>query len=140
MVAYQKVPNYLIFIKYCFKMPAHFSNGKKLHIQLTFCFFQYANSTCIQNNMFRVCIIACTWHKGKISFVDHLCYFCLVFVMLSHASVYHLLGMGLSVMFKCIFVTLPCGILCQVWYLIDSIPNLCSPSYFSNDIKHDWVC
>ena len=60
--------------------------------------------------------------------------------MLSHASVYHLLGMGLSVMFKCMFVSLPCGILCQVWYLIDSIPNLCSLSYFSNDIKHDWVC
>ena len=29
----------------------------------------------------------------------------------------------------CIFVTLPCGILCQVRYLIVSIPDLCCLSY-----------
>ena len=31
----------------------------------------------------------------------------------------------LFVMFNCIFVTFPCGILGQVWYLIVSIPDLC---------------
>ena len=28
----------------------------------------------------------------------------------------------------CIFVTFPCGILGQVWYLIISFPDLCHPS------------
>ena len=31
----------------------------------------------------------------------------------------------------CIFVTFPCGILGQVWYLIVSFPDLCRLSYFS---------
>ena len=30
----------------------------------------------------------------------------------------------------CIFVTFPCGILGQVWYLIVSFPYLCRLSYF----------
>ena len=30
----------------------------------------------------------------------------------------------------CIFVTFPCGILCQVWYLIVSFPDLCRLSDF----------
>ena len=29
-----------------------------------------------------------------------------------------------------VFVTFPCFILCQVWYLIVSIPDLCRLSYF----------
>ena len=32
----------------------------------------------------------------------------------------------------CIFVTFPCGILGQVWYLIVPFPDLCSLSYFKN--------
>ena len=35
----------------------------------------------------------------------------------------------------CIFVTLPCGILCQVWYLIVSFPDLCCLSYFQKCIR-----
>ena len=31
----------------------------------------------------------------------------------------------LNVMFYCDFVTFPCGVLGQVWYLIVSIPDLC---------------
>ena len=34
------------------------------------------------------------------------------------------------VMSNCVFVTFPCGILGQVWYLIVSIPDLCPLSYF----------
>ena len=34
----------------------------------------------------------------------------------------------------CIFVTFPCGILGQVWYMIVSFPDLCPLSYF-NQIK-----
>ena len=30
----------------------------------------------------------------------------------------------------CIFVTFPCGILGQVWCLIESFPDLCLHSYF----------
>ena len=33
-------------------------------------------------------------------------------------------------MFNCGFVTFPCGILGQVWYLIVSIPDICRLSYF----------
>ena len=31
---------------------------------------------------------------------------------------------------NCVFVTFPCGILGQVWYLIVLIPDLCQLSYF----------
>ena len=67
-----------------------------------------------------------------------MCYSCIVFVMLSRlfiAALWSPVGNGLSswllfVMFNCVFVTFPCGILVQVWYLIDSIPDLCRLSYF----------
>ena len=36
----------------------------------------------------------------------------------------------LCVMFSCVFVTFPCGIPSQVWYLVVSIPNLCLLPYF----------
>ena len=36
----------------------------------------------------------------------------------------------LFVIFNCVFVTFPCGILGQVWYLIVLIPDLCCLSYF----------
>ena len=35
----------------------------------------------------------------------------------------------LFVMFNCVFVTFPCGILGQVWYLIVLIPDLCRLSH-----------
>ena len=70
--------------------------------------------------------------------MDHLCSLCLLFVMLSGLFIVALwspAGKGLtswllSVMFSYIFVTFPCGILGQVWYLIVSIPDLCRLSYF----------
>ena len=31
---------------------------------------------------------------------------------------------------SCVFVTFPCGVLCQVWYLIVSMPDLCLLLYF----------
>ena len=69
--------------------------------------------------------------------MDHLCYLCLVFVMLSLlfiAAVWSPAGKGLtswllSVIFNCVFVTFLCGILGQVWYLIVSFPDLCRHSY-----------
>ena len=72
-------------------------------------------------------------YQGGISFVDHLCYFCFVFVMLLRlfiAALWSPAGKGLTswltfVMFNCVFVTFPCGILGQVWYLIVLIPDLC---------------
>ena len=68
--------------------------------------------------------------------MDHLCY--LVFVMLSrlfNAALWSPAGKGLTswlliVMFNCVFVTFQCSILGQVWYLIESIPDLCRLSYF----------
>ena len=69
--------------------------------------------------------------------MDHLCYLCLVFVMLSRlfiAAVWSPAGKGLTswllfIMFNCIFVTFLCGILGQVWYLIVSFPDRCRDSY-----------
>ena len=64
--------------------------------------------------------------QGGTSFVDHLCYLCLLFVMLSClfiAALWSPAGKGLTswlsfVIFNCAFVTFPCGILGQVLYLI----------------------
>ena len=71
-------------------------------------------------------------------FVDHVCYFCQVFVILSRlfiAALWSPAGKRLTsgllfVSFNCVFVTFPCGILGQVWYLIVSIPDLFRLSYF----------
>ena len=62
------------------------------------------------------------------------------YVMVSRLFVTALLSLAgkwltswsLFVMFNCVFVTFPCGILCQVWYLIVSVPDLCHLSYFEN--------
>ena len=62
--------------------------------------------------------------------MDHFCYLCLVFVMLSRllvAALWSPAGKGLTscllfVMSNCDFDTFPCGILGQVWYLIVWIP------------------
>ena len=72
--------------------------------------------------------------------MDHLCYFCLVFVMLKNsrlfiAALWSHAGKGLTswlsfVMFYSVLVTFPCGILGQAWCLIVSIPDLCHLSYF----------
>ena len=78
--------------------------------------------------------------QGGTSFVDHLSYFCLC-LLCFRASVFldalwSPAGKGLTswlscVMSKCLFVTFPCDILGQGWYLIELIPDLCPLSYFS---------
>ena len=70
--------------------------------------------------------------------MDHLCYFYIVFVMLSRlliAALWSPAGKGLTswlsfVVLNGVTVTFPFGILGQVWYLIVSIPDLCPLSYF----------
>ena len=70
--------------------------------------------------------------------MDHLYYFCIVFVMLSRlliAALWPPAGKGLTpwlsfVVSNCVVVTFPIGILGQVWYLIVSIRDLCPLSYF----------
>ena len=60
------------------------------------------------------------------------------FVMLLRlfiAALWSLVGKGLTswlsfVMLICVFVSFPCGILGQVWYMIVIIPDLCLLSYF----------
>ena len=39
----------------------------------------------------------------------------------------------------CIFVTFPCGILGQVWYLIASFPDLCHLSYFLINVSSMYI-
>ena len=75
--------------------------------------------------------------------MDNFCYLCLVFFMLSRlfiAALWSPAGKGLTsrllfVMFNCVFVTFPWGILGQIWCLIVSIPDLCHLSYF--DPRHN---
>ena len=75
--------------------------------------------------------------------MDHLCYLCIMFVMpwrLLIAALWSPAGKGLIswllfVMFNCVFVTFPYGILDQVWYLIVSILDLCCLSYFAARFK-----
>ena len=70
--------------------------------------------------------------------MDHLCYLCLVFVMLSRlfiAALWSSAGKGLTswllfVIYYCDSVTFPCAIINRVWYLIALIPKLCRLSYF----------
>ena len=77
--------------------------------------------------------------QGGTSFVDLLC-FCSVLCLLCFVRVClyvlrgHLLGKGWPLgsrlwclLWVCHF---PIGILCQVWYLIVSIPDLCNLTYF----------
>ena len=47
--------------------------------------------------------------------------------------------LGLVGIFFSYFVTLPCGILDQVWYLIVSFPDLCRLSYFYLLIKESYI-
>ena len=62
--------------------------------------------------------------------MDHFCYVCLAFFMLFIAAFWLPVGKGLTswslfVMFNCVFVTFPCGILGQMRYMIVSIRDLC---------------
>ena len=72
--------------------------------------------------------------------MDHFCYLCLLFVMLSRlfiAALWSPSGKGLTswllfVISNSDFVTFPRGILGQVWYLIVLIHDLCRLYYFDN--------
>ena len=76
--------------------------------------------------------------------MEHMCYLCIVFVMLSRLciaalwspEVKGLTSWLLFVMFYCHFVTFPFGILRQVWYLIVSMPDHCSLLTLHNDCSH----
>ena len=55
-----------------------------------------------------------------------------------HSALWSPVGKGLIswlsfVMFNCVFVIFPCGILGQVWYMIVSFPDSCLLSYLSQD-------
>ena len=70
--------------------------------------------------------------------MDPFCYFCFVpYTVLSVPCSLVVtcweradLLVFLNVMFSCIFVTFPCGVLGQVWYLIVWIPDLCLLPFF----------
>ena len=44
--------------------------------------------------------------------------------------------LSLVLMFPCVFVTFPYVVSGQVWYLIDSIPDLCLRPYFIREGQH----
>ena len=68
-------------------------------------------------------------------------FLCIVFLMLSRLFTYCLMVTcweradlwALVGDVYCIFVTFPCGVLGQLWYLTVSFPDLCHLSYFDND-------
>ena len=53
------------------------------------------------------------------------------FKFFSNINVKNKTSWHLFVMFDCDFVTFPCAILAQVWYLIVWIPDLCHLYYFA---------
>ena len=72
--------------------------------------------------------------------MDHFCYLCFMSVMLSCLFFAALWSPGgkwagllalLYMIFSCVFVTFPCGVLGQVRYLIVLIPDLCLLLYFA---------
>ena len=73
--------------------------------------------------------------------MDHLCYLCIMFVMLSRlfiAALWSPEGIGLTswllfVMFNMITLLSHLGILGQVWCLIVSIPDPCGLSYLNSN-------
>ena len=67
----------------------------------------------------------CPRGGGGVTFASVHC--CLVVTYWERADLLALVGDV-----YCIFVTFPCGILGQVWYLVVSFPDLCLPSYFLN--------
>ena len=65
-------------------------------------------------------------------FISCVCY---AFARLFIVALWSPAGKGLTswllfVIFNCVFVTFPCGILGQVWYLIVLILDICRLSYF----------
>ena len=69
-------------------------------------------------------------------------FLCLVFHMLlrlfiAALSTADLLALVGNVYY--IFVTFPCGILCQVWYLIVLFPDLCRLPYFCYYLAHNEI-
>ena len=75
--------------------------------------------------------------------MDHLCYFFLVFFMISClfiAALWSPAGKGLTswllfVILNCVFVTFSCGILGHEWYFIVSIPVLCCLYHINKPFK-----
>ena len=57
-------------------------------------------------------------------------YCCLVVTCWERADILAIVGD-----IYCIFVTFPCGILGQAWYLIESFPELCLLSYLDKTIS-----
>ena len=81
--------------------------------------------------------------------MDHLCFLCLVFLMLSRLFIEQaclevtcweradLLALVGDV--NCTLVTFSCGILGQVWYLIVSFPDRCRLPYFYMRFFHPYT-
>ena len=66
--------------------------------------------------------------------MDHLCYFmscvCHAFASVHCCLVVTCWERADLLALVCVFITFPCGILGQVWYLIVSIPDLCHLPYY----------
>ena len=69
-----------------------------------------------------------------VTFVGHLCILFIMSLRLFIAALGPPVGKADLLAFVgdvyCIFVTFPCGILGQMWYLIVSFPDLCRLSYY----------
>ena len=103
----------------------------------------------------QVCALQHVQYTYMLLDVPRRCFFCgpyLLFIFpVCHAFLYvhcsvvvtcweraNLLAL-LYVMFSCGFVTCPCGVLGQVWYLIVSIPDLCLLTYFELNLLCSFI-
>ena len=72
-----------------------------------------------------IIVICCVWH----SFLSVHC--SIIVTCWERADL-------LCAMFYCVFIAFLCGVLCQVWYLIVSIPDLCLLTYFDPQCNCCW--
>ena len=104
----------------------------------------YFHETCRESSWSPPVIYFYWPFQGGTSFVDHLCYSCLVFfhafasgyccLVVSWREKADLLALVCDV--YCDFVTFPFGILRQVWYLTVSIPDPSCLSYFAHNVYY----
>ena len=88
----------------------------------------------IMFHKFLISTIICVY-VACVSYALASVYYCLVVTWLEKGLTYWLL----LVMLVVFFVTFPCGILGQVWYLIVSFPDVCRLSYFWNVVCNKFL-
>ena len=113
---------HVFFMMYCVHL---LGNGWPLGSRLWWLIVKFSLSHWYpRSGMVLDCIDSCSLPSFLLSLLVHCC---LVVTCWERADL-----LALDVMSYCDFVTFPCNFLCQVWYLVVLIPDLCRLSYIYN--------